>query len=498
MLEDTRSPRDLAAEEWARLCARDPSELAVAEPDREVSVGELIALARRRAGQLIAQGVVPGDRVIVARPNVIEFVAEYLAVRLCAAVLVNLPWRAGNSITELAEILDARVVILQEDLVGDNPLFDQLGARRFRDEDAPIGPDAPIARGPDELAWLACTSGTTGTPKAAMHTGATWQRQTEVFATHFGLTRDDPILVSSPVGHAVAMLFGVRLALLLCSRMVLVPRWQPEIVVNLIHHYRCVFTVAPTPFLIDIVSYAERHGAEKLDSLRFFPSAGAPVPRTLVRRGLDALPNCQVWSYFGTSECGAVTACPLDADLDKRLHTDGTALPGTRTCVIDDELWIHNPEQMMKGYWSGDPEGRLHEDGWYQTGDACEQRDDGYIKMVGRARDIILRGGENISPLEIENTLLKHPAVRDVSIVGYPDDRLGSRLAAVVVRDAPVTLDELRDHCETIGLDKAKWPEYMTEVDQIPLSPIGKVRRGELEDLVWDRIREEQGAEGST
>ena len=481
---------DFAADEWARLSARDPHSMAVAEIEREITVGELTRQARMRAGQLIAQGVQPGDRVIVARPNVIEFVVDYLAVRLCAGVLVNLPWRAGTSITELADILDAKVVILEERLVGDNPLFDRLGGRRFRhDEQAPPGPDAPIARGGDELAWLACTSGTTGTPKAAMHTGATWQRQTEVFAKHFRLGEDDPILVSSPVGHAVALLFGVRFSLLLNSPMVLVSRWKPETAVELIQRYGCSFTVAPTPFLVDIVTYAEQHGVEKLKTLKFFPSAGAPVPRTLVRRGLEALPNCQVWSYFGTSECGAVTAVPLDADLDKRLNTDGTAMPGTTTRVIDEELQIHCPLQMMTGYWSGDPNGRLHDDGWYQTGDACEQRADGYIKMIGRAQDIILRGGENISPLEIENTLLKHPAVRDVAIVGYPDDRLGSRLAAVVVPEADVTLDDLRTHCETIGLDKAKWPEFMTEIDKIPLSPIGKVLRGDLEDLVWDLIR---------
>ena len=487
---------DFAAEEWARLSARDPHSMAVAEIDREITVGELIRQARRRADQLIAKGVQPGDRVIVARPNVIEFVVDYLAVRLCAGVLVNLPWRAGTSITELADILDAKVVILEERLVGDNPLFDQLGDRRFRpDEQAKPGPETPIARGGDELAWLACTSGTTGTPKAAMHTGTTWQRQTEVFAEHFGLGEDDPILVSSPVGHAVALLFGVRFSLLLNSPMVLVSRWKPETAVKLIQRHGCTFTVAPTPFLVDIVTFAEKHGAERLKTLKFFPSAGAPVPRTLVRRGLEALPNCQVWSYFGTSECGAVTAVPLDADLDKRLNTDGTAMPGTTTRVIDDELQILCPAQMMTGYWSGDPNGRLHNDGWYQTGDACEQREDGYIKMTGRAQDIILRGGENISPLEIENTLLKHPAVRDVAIVGYPDDRLGSRLAAVVVPDADVTLDDLRAHCETIGLDKAKWPEFMTEIDKIPLSPIGKVLRGDLEDLVWDLIRNDKVSE---
>jgi len=484
------STRDFATEEWDRLCARDPSSLAVAEIEREISVGDLIQQARMRAGQFIAQGVEPGSRVIVARPNVIEFVVDYLAVRLCGAVLVNLPWSAGTSITELAETLDAKVVVLTEHLVGDNPLFDQLGERRFREnEGATIGPERPIARLGDELAWLACTSGTTGTPKAAMHTGATWQRQVEMFAKHFRLTKDDPILVSSPVGHAVSLLFGVRFSLLLESPMILVSRWKIDTVVDLIDRYRCTFTVAPTPFLVDMVTYAEKNGDERVRTLKYFPSAGAPVPRTLVRRGLQAMPGCQVWSYFGTSEAGAVTAVPLDADLDKRLETDGIATPGTKTRVVDGELQLYSPEQMMKGYWSGDPNGRLHADGWYQTGDACEQREDGYIKMVGRAQDIILRGGENISPLEIENTLLSHPCVEDVAIIGYPDDRLGSRLAAVVVQAQEVSLADLRDHCQGVGLDKAKWPEFMTLIDKIPLSAIGKVQRGVLEDYVWDLIK---------
>jgi cyclohexanecarboxylate-CoA ligase len=496
-MEDTIAgkPRDFASEEWARLCARDHDAIAVAEPERSVTVGELIALARERAGQLLAQGVEQGDRVIVARPNCIEFVVDYLAIRLCGGVLVNLPWSSGTSITDLATILDARCVILTEHLVGDNPLFDQLGERRFRpDEAAPVGPEAPPARSDDDVCWLACTSGTTGTPKAAMHTAATLERQTEVFAQHFGLTAEDPILVTSPVGHAVALLFGVRMSLMLNSVMVLVPRWRIETAVDLIERHGCVFTVAPTPFLIDMVSYAEQHGVDRIKSLRFFPSAGAPVPRTLVRRGLEAMPGCQVWSYFGTSEAGAVTAVPLDAAMEHRMDTDGIAMPGTQTRVVDGELQLHCPRQMMKGYWSGDPDGRLAVDGWYSTGDAAEQRPDGYIEMIGRAKDIILRGGENISPLEIENVLLGHPAVTDVAIVGYPDDRLGSRLAAVVVKAGAVSLEDLRAHCHSISLDKAKWPEYMTEIDAIPLSAIGKVRRGDLEDLVIERINAAAGS----
>lgn len=481
--------RDFAAEEWARLSARDPAALAVAQLDREVSVGELISLARSQAGRLIAQGVEPGSRVIVARPNVIEFVVDYLAIRLCGAVLVNLPWSAGTTITQLAEILDASCVILTEELVGANPLFDQLGDRRFRsDENAPIGPSVPPPRAANDLAWLACTSGTTGLPKAAMHSYASLHRQTEVFIEHFGLTADDPILVSSPVGHAVALLFGVCMSLAVDSKMVLVSRWKIETAVELTDRHQCAFTAGPTPFLVDTVAYAETYGVERLKSLRFFPSSGAPVPRSLVKRALDAMPHTQVWSYFGTSETGAVTAVPLDDELQHRLNTDGTALPGSKTRVVDGELQLHSPRQMMQGYWTGDPEGRLSADGWYRTGDAAEQFSNGYIRMIGRARDIILRGGENISPLEIENVLLGHPAVIDVAIVAYPDDRLGSRISAVVVAEKPVELSDLRAHCEGVGLDKAKWPEFLTEIETIPLSAVGKVRRDELEDYVLTKI----------
>jgi len=482
------SGRDLAAEEWNRLRWRNPDAIAVAEPERVMTVAELMRAARARAGQLQVHGVTPGERVILARPNTLEFVVDYLAVRLCGAVLVNLPWSAGSSITELAEVLDARAVILEEALVGDNPLFEQLGARRFDETIAAAdGPESPLPRAPDELAWLACTSGTTGTPKAAMHTGATWERQTVVFAEHFQLGSDDPILVTCPVGHAVALLFGVRMSLYLNSTMVLVPRWSAQVGADLVERYGCTFTVAPTPYLMDAVTHAETSGNTQWRSLRYFPSAGAPVPRTLVHRALTALPHCQVWSYFGTSEAGAVTAVPLDAELPERLDTDGIALPGMYTRVVDGELELAGI-QTMTGYWSGDPDGRLKADGWYATGDAAEQRDDGYIKMIGRARDIILRGGENISPLEIENVLLGHAGITDAAVVGYPDERLGSRLAAAVVSQQPTTLEILRAQCESAGLAKAKWPEFMIEMDAIPLSAIGKVRRGDIEALVLEHL----------
>jgi len=478
---------DPANVEWERLVGRDPSEVAVVEPGRSLSVGQLVEAARHRAGQFRAHGVDFGSRVIVARPNTVDFVVDYLAVRLCGAVLVNLPWSARNGITGVAEAVDANCVVLAEDLVGDDPIFEVLGARRFRpDQAAAVEPSAPVARSAGDIAWLACTSGTTGSPKAAIHTEASFADQTEVFVDHFGLGPDDPILVVSPVGHAVGLLFGVRLGIRLGSPIVMVPRWSPEVAADLTERHRCAFAVAPTPFLMDVVDHAERHGADRWRSMRFFPSAGAPVPRSLVRRALDALPGCQVWSYFGTSEAGAVTAVPLDASLEHRLETDGTALPGMATRVVDGELQLSSPN-LMSGYWGGDPNNRLLDDGWYATGDAAEQRDDGYIVMFGRAQDIILRGGENISPLEVEDVLLAHPTVADVAVVGVSDERLGSRLAAVVVGNGEVRLDDLRDHCSSAGMPRSKWPERLVTVESIPISAIGKVDRDALGEVVAER-----------
>jgi acyl-CoA synthetase (AMP-forming)/AMP-acid ligase II len=467
---------------------RDASSLAVVSPDRHLTVGQLVDAARHRAGQLRAHGVDVGARVIVARPNSVDFVIDYLAVRLCGAVLVNLPWSARNGITAVAEAVDANCVVLAEDLVGDDPIFDTLGVRRFRTGQAEaVPPNGPVVRTYSDVAWLACTSGTTGAPKAAIHTEESLERQTEVFVDHFGLTADDPILVISPVGHAVGLLFGVRMGLRLGSLIAMVPRWSAEAAADLTESFGCTFTVAPTPFLMDVVDHAERNGSDQWRSLRFFPSAGAPVPRSLVRRALEALPGTQVWSYFGTSEAGAVTAVPMDASLEQRLESDGTALPGMATRVVDGELQLSSPN-LMSGYWGGDPNHRMLDDGWYATGDVAEQRDDGYIVMFGRAQDIILRGGENISPLEVEDVLHAHPSVADVAVVGIPDERLGSRLAAVVVGNGQVDLDVLREHCSVAGMPRSKWPEHLVVVDSIPMSAIGKVNRDALGELVAEGL----------
>ncbi len=477
-------PRNPAAAEWQRLTSRPSADVAVIEPRRSMTFGELTAAVLTRVGQLVAHGVSQGSRVIVARPNTIEFLVDYLAVHYCGAVMVNLPWSSRNLITKVARSIDSRCVILHEQLVADDPIFDDLGGVRFRANQASaIAPSAPVNRSPDDIAWLACTSGTTGTPKASIHTERNVEGHTELFAQHFQLGDDDPILVSSPVGHAVGFLFGVRLALRTGAPMVLIPRWSPQEAADLTAKYGCAFTVAPTPFLMDVVDHAERHGSAQWRSLRFFPSGGAPVPRSLLHRAIAALPNTAVWSYYGTSETGPVTAVPLDASHERRLTTDGVALPGMETRVVEGELQVRGVHLAL-GYWAGDSEGRFRSDGWYATGDQATQDADGYVRMAGRAVDLIVRGGENISPIEIEEVLSQHPAIADVSVVGYADERLGARVAAVVVTKSSIDLDELRSFCAKTGLARSKWPDKLTITNELPRSVIGKVLRSEVESMV--------------
>jgi cyclohexanecarboxylate-CoA ligase len=486
-LDDT----DFRMLEWSLLESRAPGALAAAEPGAEVTVAELLERSRHMAAALQDAGVEPGDRVVIALTNSIRFVEAYLGARLAGAVVVNLPWQARRAIVAIAEAVDARTVMLEEGLVGDDPALQALGGRRFQQPETVTRrpPSRPAPAEPDRVAWLACTGGTTGGPKAAVHTEASWYHQTRCFADAFALSDADPILVASPVGHAVGLLYGVRLALLLGSPMALVPRWSAEAAADLIGRYRCTFTAAPTPFVLDVVRFAEQHGPERLEPLRHFPSGGAPVPLGLLARAADALPHTQVCAYFGTSEAGAVTICPPDAPLEKRLTRDGRALAGMELRIEDGELLLRG-RQLALGYWGVESHPSFRPDGWYATGDRATMDEDGWIRMAGRAADLILRGGENISPQEVEEVIARHAAVREVAVVGFADERLGQRVAAVVIPEGePPTLDDLRAFCDRAGLAASSWPERLEVVQELPRTPIGKVLREAAAEHVAAALR---------
>ncbi len=464
------------------LRLRDPASLAAAEPGRAITAGELAAAAEAAASRFRAAGVRPGDRVVVALPSSIGFVSAYLGVRLCGGVLVNVPWQWRRELVSVARETEASAVVLDERVdPGVARELSDLVVTLPGEESTPQEQLEPApARSADDVAWLAYSSGTTALPKGAVHTEQTLGLIAAGFVQRYGLGPDDVVLVAAPAGHAVGFVYGVELALRAGCAMVLMPSWDAGECAELTARHGCTFVAAPTPLLLDVVELAERDAASSFASLRIFLCGGAPVTESLLRRARATLPHTDVTAYYGSSECGGVTTCPPDAPDEKKLTTDGVPLPGMEVRVDDGQLLVRGT-QLARGYWGAGEPDRFRSDGWFATGDEATLDADGYIRIVGRLDDRIVRGGVNVSPAEVEQVLAAHPAVRDVAIVGSPDSRLGERVAAVIVAgDAPPSLGELHEHCLAAGLSKLKWPELVIALPELPRSPSGKVLRAEL------------------
>jgi cyclohexanecarboxylate-CoA ligase len=476
--------RETGAWEWDTLAERGENEHAVIAPDVNLSVGELRCAAAAIARELNEAGVVPGDRVVVALPNSVEFVVIALAVRLCAAVFVNLPWQFRRELLAVAEQTNARVVVVGDHAPDD--LLTALGPRRFRPALHRRRGDrsfTPSSRPAGSVAWLAFTSGTTGAPKGAIHTEESLARIPQGFVDRYALSERDCVLVAAPVGHAIGFVYGVELALRARCPMVIVPHWDAELAASLADSRGCTFAAAPTPFLVDLVEVVERGGAPPA-RLRHFLCGGAPVPSALIERARKSLLATEATPYYGTSECGGVTTCPPGTSFSKVVSTVGRPLEGMAVAIEDGEILVRGA-QLARGYWAGDPDAQFRADGWFATGDLGALDADGYLRITGRAKELIIRGGVNISPVEVEEALAGHPDVREVALVGIADPRLGQRVvAAVVPRERQPSLADLRERCDELGLAKVKWPEQVIILERLPRAPTGKLQRAELQRLV--------------
>jgi acyl-CoA synthetase (AMP-forming)/AMP-acid ligase II len=259
-----------------------------------------------------------------------------------------------------------------------------------------------------------------------------------------------------------------------------VRRWSAVAAARVASSERCTFVAAPTPFLLDVVEHAEAHGAGDFATLRFFLCGGAAVQRPLLERARRVLPRTDVTAYYGTSECGGVTTNAPEAPLAKKLTTEGSPLPGLELALADDELSVRGT-QVAARYWSSDPDRQFDGGGWFRTGDLATMDEDGYVRIIGRRKELIIRGGVNVAPAEVEDVVASHPAVREVAVLGAPDERLGERVAAVVVSaGAAPSVEEVQALCQRAGLAKVKWPELVISAQCLPRTPAGKLRRAEL------------------
>lgn len=348
---------------------------------------------------------------------------------------------------------------------------------------------------PDSVKLLLYTSGTTGRPKAVLHSHNTLARVAQVTAAHARIAGQDVALMPSPVTHISGYSGGLEKPFQIGSRTVLMESWDAARAVELIDRYQVTSTVAATPFLLELCSAARAAGSS-LPSFQRFACGGAAVPADLVRSANAALTNPCAYRVYGSSEVPLATQGYLP-DLAPVLaaETDGQPIDYELRIVDDDECPLAAEQDgevlargpaMFMGY--ADPEqtaAAITADGYFRTGDIGHLTPEGALVITGRKKDLIIRGGENISAKEIEDVLQAHPAVREAAVVAMPHPRLGEGICAYVIALSELSADELAAHVLASGLARQKCPERFELVEDLPRTASGKVRK----DLLREDIR---------
>ncbi|MFG1394280.1 AMP-binding protein [Xanthobacter agilis] len=486
-----------------------------------LTYGGLDTLSDRLAVGLARHGVGEGDVVSFQLPNWWQFTVLHLACLKLGAIsnplMVIFRERELSFMLGLAEtkvlVVPARFRNVDHAAIaaavrGGLPrlahvaVVDGTGPEAF---DALLAIDitdaerAALARrrlAPDAVIQLLYTSGTTGEPKGVTHTSNTMLSNLVPFAQRLHLGRDDVIHMPSPMAHQLGFMYGLVLPLLLGATAVLQDIFVAETMAKQITQESATFTMGATPFLNDLADYCLATGT-KTPSLRIFVSAGAPIPRPLVAKAREAL-GAAIISAWGMSENGAVTTARVEDPEEKVTGTDGCPLPGMEVRVVDlaGAVVPAGEEGMLQvrgcsnfvGYLKRPGLAHVEDGGWFDTGDIARMDADGYIRIAGRSKDIIIRGGENIPVVEVENILFKHPAVAAVAIVGYPDPRLGERACAFVMlrQGQSLSFEEMTTYLKAQKMAMQYIPERLQVVDTLPQTPSGKIQKFRLREMARD------------
>ncbi|MCL4747030.1 MAG: cyclohexanecarboxylate-CoA ligase [Burkholderiaceae bacterium] len=353
--------------------------------------------------------------------------------------------------------------------------------------------------GPDDVTQLIYTSGTTGEPKGVMHSANTLMANIVPYAERLRLGADDVVLMASPMAHQTGFMYGLMMPVMLRAHAVLQDVWEPAKAAELIRAEKVSFTMASTPFLTDLARTVSEPG-KAVPSLRIFLCAGAPIPGPLVEQARAAL-GAKIVSAWGMSENGAVTTTLLDDDDERSVNTDGCPLPGMQARVVDeagDELPAGEAGRLLVrgcsnfgGYLKRPQLNATDEQGWFDTGDLAVIDARGYVRISGRSKDVIIRGGENIPVVEIETMLYRHPAIAQVAIVSYPDERLGERACAVVVLKPGQQFDlaAMVEFMKSQKMAIQYIPERLVVRETLPATPSGKIQKFKLREMLRETAR---------
>ncbi|MGW2727883.1 long-chain-fatty-acid--CoA ligase [Streptomyces sp. NPDC001494] len=479
-----------------RAAAEHGRRRAVELGDHGLTYAELDALAGRTAAFLAGRGVVPGDRVGLMLPNLLEFpVLYYGALRAGAVVVPMNPLLKPREIAHCAGD-SGMALLLAWGGVAEQALDGAAGTGTPVVPIVPGGLGKLLAEYPDsapvvpredrDLAVILYTSGTTGAPKGAMLTHAGLARNAEIGGrTLLRLTPDDVVMGCLPLFHAFGQSCAMNAAVTAGARLTLLARFDPGQALRTVEERRVtVFEGVPSMYGA-MLAELER-GAEKADtgSLRMCVSGAASLPVELLH-AFEVAFHCPVLEGFGMSETSPIASFN-HPDRPRKPGSVGTPVEGVEMRILDPvdgvgELCVRG-HNVMAGYWNR-PEATAEAivDGWLRTGDLARVDEDGYYYIVDRKKDLIIRGGYNVYPREIEEVLHEHPAVAEAAVIGIPHPTLGEEVAAVVALhpDAEAGADELRDFVRE-RVAAYKYPREVWQVDALPKGPTGKILKREI------------------
>ena len=516
------------ADYWQQTARAMPDKIAVVDNHgASYTYSALDHAASCLANWMLAKGIESGDRIAFQLPGWCEFTVIYLACLKIGAVSVPLlpSWREAELVWVLnkcqAKMFFAPTLFKQTrpvDLI--LPLQNQLpqlqqivGVDKLAPATSSLSLSQIIADNTslttaitthgDELAAVLFTSGTEGLPKGVMLTHNNILASERAYCARLNLTWQDVFMMPAPLGHATGFLHGVTAPFLIGARSVLLDIFTPDACLALLEQQRCTCMLGATPFVYDLLNLLEKQPAD-LSALRFFLCGGTTIPKKVARecqqRGIKLL------SVYGSTESSPHAVVNLDDPLSRFMHTDGYAAAGVEIKVVDDarktlppgcegEEASRGPNVFM-GYFD-EPEltaRALDEEGWYYSGDLCRMDEDGYIKITGRKKDIIVRGGENISSREVEDILLQHPKIHDACVVAMSDERLGERSCAYVVLKAPhhsLSLEEVVAFFSRKRVAKYKYPEHIVVIEKLPRTTSGKIQKFLLRKDIMRRLTQD-------
>lgn len=476
------------------LAAEHPvdSAAAVADSASRLDADALSAAVASLAGGLRTAGVARGDAVAWQLPNCTEALALFRACWRLGAVAVPVHHQLGRSEADrLVGVVDPAVVLAGPGLAlhhRPGVVTVQSGSQGWE----ALARSDPVLTGTatgSDLAVALFTSGSTGEPKVVLHTHRALSYKASVMVAAHGLDASDIVLMPAPLSHISGLLSGVLIPAAVGMRTILMERWDPDRAIQLVQDEGVTFMIGP-PTFFSAMANAASFSSRAVSSMRLISVGSMTTSADFVASTASAF-GATVKRTYGSTEAPTVTTSTWSDPPDRARHTDGRTVSAAELSVVDPEsgravpagesgeLLLRGPE-LFAGYADQDQTSRSMHRGWFRTGDLATLDEQGWLTIVGRIKELIIRGGENIVPAEVERVLESHPSIEQAVVVGYPDAQLGERVAACVIATGPFDLDACRNWFVAQGIARFKTPELVVPLDAFPLLSLGKPDREAL------------------